>query len=87
MTTSLGASDGRAVRANRSSQDRRQCARFARVTVGETCTGAGEGSGEMELSTRTAWLRTTLSQVRRIPQRGQSLQKTGARESWGGASA
>jgi hypothetical protein len=85
VRTSLGASGGRALQANRSSQDRRQCARFARVKGGEICTGAGEGSAGMELSSRTVWLRTTLSQARRIPQRGQSLQRTGARGGRGGA--
>jgi hypothetical protein len=40
--------------------------------------GPGEGSGEVELSTRTVWLRTPFTQAPRMPQRGQSLQKTGA---------
>jgi len=68
VTTSLGASEGRALRANRSCQERRQCLSFARVKVDEISTGAGEGSAGMELSSRTVWLRTTLSQARRIPQ-------------------
>ncbi len=79
VTTSLGASDGRAFRANRSSQDRRQCARFALVKVGAICAGAGEASGEIAFATRTVWLRTTLSQERRMLQRGQSFHCTGVR--------
>ena len=79
MTTSLEALDGRALRANRSSQDRRQCAHFARVKGGEICIRAGGEQGEMELSTWTVWLRTTLSQARRMLQRGQSFHNTGAR--------
>lgn len=80
VTTSLGAPNERALRAIRSSQDRRQCARFARVKGGESCIEAGEASGARKLSTRTVWLRTTLSQARRMPQRGQSFQRTGAEE-------
>lgn len=84
MATGLRASDGRAFRAKRSGPHRRQCARFARVTGGESCTEAGEGSGAVELSTRTVWLRILLSQARRMPQRGQSFQRTGARGSTSG---
>ena len=50
VTTSLGASAGRALRVNRCSQESRQCARRARV---KTCEGGvlpGESSGRGELS-------------------------------------
>lgn len=58
---------------------RRQCARFALVKSGEICAGAGEASGEIKFVTRTVWLRTPLSQVRPMLQRGQSFHRTGAR--------
>ena len=47
--------------------------------------GTGEGSVRVELSIQTVWLRTTLSQARRMPQRGQSFHSTRARGSGAGA--
>ncbi len=47
--------------------------------------GTGEGSVQVELSSQTVWLRTPLSQARRMPQRGQSFHRTGARGSGAGA--
>lgn len=80
-TRRKGASDGRALRASRCSQDRRQCARFARVKTISEDSAVGEHGGGMELSiTSTASLRITLSQARRMPQRGQSFQRTEARD-------
>ena len=40
--------------------------------------GASENEGGEALSREMVWLRMTLSQVRRMPQRGQSRQSTGA---------
>ena len=78
MTISRGASAGRTLRAKRVSQERRQCARSARVNIFSAGAFASDGESEEELSRRMVWLRTTLSQVRRMPQRGQSRQSTGA---------
>src|SRR5215469_5770190 len=83
-----GAVDGRAFRARRCSQDRRQCARCARVKMasdGEMTDGGMEGAGFSVQ--HTVWLRITLSQARRMPQRGQSFQYRGGRgRGWGTAS-
>ena len=84
VTVKEGASDGRALHANRCSQERRQCARWARV---KTFSGSVvTDKGWVELSRQTVSLRTTLSHPRRMRQRGQSFQSTGARDDGGGAS-
>jgi hypothetical protein len=72
------------LRAKRCAQERRQCARRARVkTFSE---GVVTDKGWVELSRLTVSLRTTLSHPRRMLQRGQSFQNTGARGSGAGAS-
>ena len=81
---SLGASDERALRAIRCSQERRQCARQARVKTFSG--GVVTDEGRVELSRHTVSRRTTLSHPRRMQQRGQSFQSTGARGSGAGAS-
>jgi hypothetical protein len=48
-------------------------------------TFASDGESGEKLSRQMAWLRTTLSQVRRMPQRGQSRHNTGAEGSGAGA--
>ncbi len=59
-------------------QERRQCARSARVKIFSAGIVASDGESGEELSRQMVWLRTTFSQVRRMPQRGQSRQSTGA---------
>ena len=81
VTTSLGASEGRALCVSRSSQERRQCARWARVKMSEVWEVTSGGVREGELSRQTVSLRTTFSQTRQIRQRGQSFHTTGARGS------
>src|SRR5579863_666302 len=71
-----GASAGQALRARRCTQERRQCARSALVNVFSA--GASDDEHREELSRQVVWLRIPLSQVRRMPQRGQSRQRTGA---------
>jgi hypothetical protein len=79
VTISLGASDGRALCARRCSQDRRQCARLARVKICSVGGGSGDSTEVSPLVKLTVSLRTTLSHARRMPQRGQSFHSTGAR--------
>ena len=81
MTISRGASAGRALHIRRWSQERRQCARSVLVKTFSSGVFASDGGGGEELSRQVVWLRTTLSQVRRRPQRGQSRQSTGAEAS------
>ena len=76
VTVRRGASAGRALRAKRCAQERRQCARSARVNVFSA--GASDDEHGEELSRQVVWLRIPLSQVRQMPQRGQSRQRTGA---------
>jgi len=78
VTISRGASNGRALRASRCSQESRQCARSARVKLFSVGAFAGDGESGVELSRQIVWPRTTLIQVRRMLQRGQSRQSTGA---------
>lgn len=79
VTTSRGTFDGRALRAKRWLQERRQCARSARITIFSVAQEPRDGESGEELSRHMVWLRITLSQARRMPQRGQSFQSTGAR--------
>jgi hypothetical protein len=69
------------LRAKRSAQERRQCARSARVKIFSVAQGPCDGERGEELSRQTVWLRITLSQVRRILQRGQSRHSTRAEDS------
>ena len=78
MTESLGTSDGRALRVKRCSQERRQCARRARVKTFSGW-GGGDGAGVAFQGKMTVSLRTTFSHSRRMRQRGQSFQSTEAR--------
>ena len=86
VTISLGASDGRALRVRRCSQESRQCARLARVKTLSGGTAPEGGSDWGKLAQQMVWPRTTLSHPRRMPQRGQSCHSTGARAGGAGAS-
>jgi len=86
VTISGGASEERALRTPRCSQERRQCARCARVKALSTVEVIGAGAVVVPLVKQTVSLRTTLSHARRMPQRGQSFHSTGARGSGAGAS-
>jgi hypothetical protein len=86
VTVKEGASDGRALRARRFSQERRQCARWARVKISPAVEVTGAGIVVVPLVRQTVSQRMTLSHARRMPQRGQSFHSTGARGSGGGAS-
>ena len=55
----------RALRANRSSQLSRQCARCGRVSTCELCVTERSGVGLAPIVTETVSLRTTLSHLRR----------------------
>ena len=79
------ASDRRALRANRCAHERRQWARCARVKTPEV--SVATGAGVAPLINRTVSLRMTLSHARRMRQRGQSFQSTGARGSASGGSS
>jgi hypothetical protein len=81
VTISLGAVEGRALRARRSSQDRRQCARLARVKIGSVGGISGDSAKVFSLVKPTVSLRSSLSHCRRMRQRGQSFHMTGARGS------
>lgn len=81
VTISLGASEGRAFRARRSSQERRQCARLARVKICDVCGGSGESTKVSPLVKPTVSLRSSLSHSLRMRQRGQSFHTIGARGS------
>ena len=87
VTSSGGVVDGRALRSNRCSHERRQCARCVRVKTSSpgssVCTGSGEGPQKKE----TVSLRSTFTQVRRIRQRGQSLHNRGKSGGDSGASS
>jgi len=71
------------LRAKRWSQESRQWARSARVNLFSVDSVVRNGENGEGLSTEMVWLRTTLSQVRRMLHRGQSRQSTGARGSGG----
>jgi hypothetical protein len=73
--------NGRALRANRCSQERRQCARCARVRISWVAGMTGDGEGRALLVKPTVSLRSSLSHARRMRQRGQSFHTTGARGS------
>jgi len=60
------ASEGRALRANRCSHERRQWARCARVETSEVSVVIGDGVGVAKLSHRTVSLRIIFSHARRM---------------------
>jgi hypothetical protein len=84
VTESLGASDKRALRVSRCSQERRQCARRARVKT--FLGGAVTEEGWVELARHTVWLRTTFSHSRRLPQHWSTRQWHGCVGGRGGNS-
>ena len=79
---SLGALEGRALRAKRCFQERRQWARWARVKMSSV--GTSECVGVAAFSKSTLSLRTSFIQARRMRQRGQSFHNTEARGGEGG---
>ncbi len=87
VTISGGASDGRALRASRCSQERRQCARCARVKMFSVGRVTGDGAKVVLLVKPTVSLRTRFRHSRRMRQRGQSFHTTGASGSGSGVSS
>jgi hypothetical protein len=59
VTTSRGTFDGRALRAKRWLQERRQCARSARITLFSVAQELRDGESGEELSRHMVWLRIT----------------------------
>src|SRR5579883_2230572 len=84
VTIRAEASEGRALRAARCSHERRQWARWARVKTAEVSVATGAAGAP--LVKRTVSLRMTLSQARRMPQRGQSFHSSAARGKAAGGS-
>src|SRR5207245_8479735 len=76
VSVSGGAVEGRALRARRSCQLSRQCARCARVITCSVGKALGSLVGVIPIVTSMVSHRTTLSQLRRTCQRGQSPNRT-----------
>jgi hypothetical protein len=86
VMVTAGARAGRRLRERRGFQDRRQCARSARVKTASEDRAMGECvGGEGHCVTSTVSLRMRASHVRRMLQRGQSRQSPGAAGSNAGA--
>jgi hypothetical protein len=60
VMTSRGTFDGRTLRAKRWLQERRQCARSARITIFSVAQEPRNGESGEELSRHMVWLRITL---------------------------
>ena len=86
VAESLGASAGRALRAKRCCQERRQCARSARVKTSSVVVVTGDGADMVLKAKTTVSQRMTFNHSRRMRQRGQSRHRTGATGSGAGAS-
>src|SRR5260370_24087100 len=66
VTESLGASEGRALRARRCSQERRQCARCARLKTSSAVGVTGDGAGVAPKMNTTVSRRMTFSHSPRM---------------------